>query len=125
MATVDPTRIFNPPKQMKNEPGLKFDGDKPRLDLISTRAMEGLGRVLGYGALQKYGVNNWRKGMSWSRLVAAARRHLAAFNDGEDIDPESGLPHIDHVACCIMFLSEYGKHEKYKRFDDRYKDENE
>lgn len=91
-----------------SSPAVKTDADKVRLDLLSTPAIIGMGAVLTYGA-QKYVEHNWRKGMHWSRLVAAAMRHLFAFAGGEDIDPESGWPHLDHALCCLMFLSEYQK----------------
>ena len=83
---------------------MKFDKDKPRMDLLDADAMEGLAKVLTFGA-EKYAANNWRKGISNTRLIAALIRHLFAIQRGEDIDPESGLPHIDHVGCCWMFLS--------------------
>ena len=91
-----------------NDVAVKFDSEKARLDLLSTPAMLGVGRVLTYGA-NKYAENNWRKGMKWSRLTAAALRHLFAFIGGEENDAESGLPHLDHALCCLMFLSEYQK----------------
>lgn len=87
---------------------VKFDTTKNPLDLLSPVALEGVGLVLAYGA-QKYSAHNWRKGMAWSRLIGAALRHLLAFTRGENLDPESGLPHLDHAACCLMFLSEYQK----------------
>ncbi len=87
---------------------VKHDGEKVRLDLLSLWATEGLGQVLTFGA-RKYAAHNWRKGMDWSRLMAAAMRHLSAFGRGENLDPDSGLPHIDHAAACIHFLSEYQK----------------
>lgn len=98
--------------------GKKFDGDKPRLDLVSRPALEGLANVLGFGA-KKYAAHNWRGGIEFSRLIGACLRHVNAFNDGEDLDPESGLSHIDHAACCIMFLSDQIKRET--GLDDRYR----
>lgn len=88
--------------------GTKDDAGKPRMDLLPFDAVEGVARVLGYGAA-KYAPRNWEKGMVWGRLIAAALRHLFAFALGEDRDPESGLPHLDHAACCILFLSAYQK----------------
>jgi hypothetical protein len=98
--------------------GTKFDAGKPMLDLIDPLAIEGLAAVLTFGA-QKYAAHNWRGGLSYSRLIAAMLRHLFAIMRGEDIDPESGLPHIDHVGCCWMFLSNMMKTRK--DLDDRYK----
>lgn len=101
--------------------GLKYDQDKPRMDLLDSDALLGLAKVLTFGA-QKYDAHNWRGGIKYSRLIAAIHRHLAAINSGEDIDPESGLPHIDHLGCCWMFLSYFSKHDKFREsLDDRYK----
>jgi hypothetical protein len=97
---------------------LKFDQDKLPLHLLSTEAMNQTAAVLAFGA-QKYAEHNWRKGFTWSRPLSAAMRHITAFNAGEDKDPESGLSHLAHAACCIMFLLEFEKTSKY--LDDRYK----
>lgn len=98
--------------------GLKFDQAKPRMDLLDFDALEGLAKVLTFGA-NKYAAHNWRNGISYSRLTAAMLRHLAAIQRGEDIDAESGLPHIDHLGCCWMFLSNMTKTRP--DLDDRYK----
>ena len=83
--------------------GLKHDSEKPRMDLIDSKALEALAQVLTFGAA-KYAPHNWRAGIAHSRLIAALMRHTAAFNGGEDLDPETGLPHIAHAMCCCMFL---------------------
>lgn len=98
----------------------KFDNGKAPVNLLPREGLEQIAKVLGFGA-QKYDAHNWRKGMDWSRLIAAAQRHIIAFNEGEDIDPESGLNHLAHAGCCIMFLLDYFKNHKDK--DDRYKGE--
>lgn len=98
--------------------GKKFDHGKARVDLISSEAMIQIAQVLSFGA-QKYGEHNWRGGMQWSRVIGAAFRHLMAFNSGEDVDPETGLSHIAHLACCAIFLLEYEKTHRDK--DDRHK----
>lgn len=100
--------------------GIKFDQEKPRMDLLDREALEGLAAVLGFGA-EKYAAHNWRGGIAHSRLIAAAMRHLMAISDGEDIDPESGLPHVDHLGCCWMFLSNLQKTRP--DLDDRFKKE--
>ena len=97
---------------------LKFDDGKLPLHLLSTEAMNQTAAVLAFGA-DKYAAHNWRKGFVWSRPLAAAMRHITAFNAGEDKDPESGLSHLAHAACCIMFLLEFEK--THKELDDRYK----
>ncbi len=98
----------------------KADSGKIRVDLLSTPAILGLAQVLTFGA-KKYADDNWRSGggLAWRRVIGAAMRHLLAFSGGEDLDPESGLPHIDHLMCCAMFLSEYQKTGTGK--DDRWR----
>ena len=98
----------------------KHDQNKLPLGLIDKTAIDGLAAVLQYGA-NKYSVQNWRKGLVYSRVYDAALRHLTAFIDGEDFDVESGLPHVDHALCCLMFLSNFSKTRK--DLDDRYKKE--
>ena len=100
------------------EKGLKYDNEKPRIDLVDAEFIEGLGQVLGFGA-RKYAPHNWRNGINASRLIAAAYRHLGAINKGEDIDEESGLPHVYHAGCCLQFLAWTLAHRP--EFDDRYK----
>jgi hypothetical protein len=57
-----------------------------------------------HGAI-KYGKFNWRKaGVRSSIYLDAMRRHLAAWFNGEDLDPESGLPHLAHVGACVNIL---------------------
>lgn len=97
---------------------LKYDGEKPRMELLPTAPLLGVARVLTFGA-HKYADHNWRLGFDYSRLIGAAYRHLSAYNDGEDVDPESGESHIDHAICTLMFLSEQiakgtGKDDRYR-----------
>ena len=95
--------------EWSNQPtGRKDDQDKIMMDLLDPDALEGLAAVLTFGA-KKYARNNWRGGISWSRVIAALLRHTFAILKGEYNDPESGLPHIDHVGCCWMFLSHFMK----------------
>lgn len=84
--------------------GLKYDDGKPRYDLLDKVFLDGVATVLGFGA-RKYAADNWRGGIAYRRLIAAAGRHLASISAGEDVDPESGLRHVDHLGCCVMFLS--------------------
>lgn len=98
--------------------GIKHDAAKPPLDLLDPLALEGLAAVLEFGR-KKYAAHNWRGGFAWMRLMAALLRHAFAIIKGEDNDPESGLPHIDHLGCCWMFLSNMMKTRK--DLDDRYR----
>lgn len=100
------------------EGGLKFDSAKPPVDLLDPYALEQIALVLAFGA-QKYHAHNWRSGIRYSRLIAAAMRHIMAINRGEDIDPESGLPHAAHAGCCVMFL--LWMMQERPDLDDRWK----
>lgn len=102
---------------------MKFDRGKPRLDLLPTSALEEVAKVMAAGAA-KYDDHNWRKGTAWSRYYAAALRHLFAWWRGEDNDPETGLSHLAHATCCLLFILEYARGGKrHEKNDDRYKDE--
>jgi hypothetical protein len=101
-----------------NLTGLKDDFEKPPLGLIPRSALLEEAAVMGYG-LEKYTRNNWRKGLEWSRVIDASMRHLLAFNEGEDLDPESGLHHLAHVRACCSFLIEYML--THPELDDRYR----
>ena len=102
----------------QNKIAIKHDEGKVRVELLSTQAMEEIGKVLTFGA-NKYDDNNWRKGFKWSRLIGAAMRHLFAWIRGEDKDKETGLSHLAHCGCCIMFLLEHELNGLGE--DDRYK----
>jgi len=84
----------------------KDDDYNPRFSLLSPQSIQRTIAVLEYGAA-RYGANNWRQCNSWRRYYDAAQRHLLAWFSGEDTDQESGLPHIDHAACCIHFLQHF------------------
>lgn len=87
--------------------GRKDDQEKNRLDLIEPEFIEGVGKVLTFGA-DKYEPNNWQKVEdAEDRYYAAALRHLIAWRKGEKTDPESDLSHLYHVACNIMFLQHF------------------
>jgi hypothetical protein len=83
--------------------GRKDDAGKPRFDLLDPAFLAQVAAVLAYGA-EKYGEHNWRLGIATSRLFSAVQRHLWAFWGGEDDDPETGLSHLAHAACGLMFL---------------------
>lgn len=110
--------ITNEVQETINSTARKDDKEKIRLELLSPIALNAIGEVLTSGA-KKYADHNWRHGFKWSRLLGAALRHLLAFIGGQDKDPETGLSHIAHLGCCVMFLLE---HEiTHKDLDDRYK----
>lgn len=100
--------------------GIKHDQGKVQAELLSPTAMLEIAKVMSFGA-GKYGPHNWRGGIAWSRVLGASLRHIFAYLSGEDKDPETGLSHLAHAGCCIMFLLEY--ETTHKELDDRYKNE--
>jgi uncharacterized HAD superfamily protein len=97
-------------------PGDRFNEGKLRLDLITPEMTEGLGRVLTHGAT-KYQPRNWQKGLHWTGVLASLKRHITAFERGEDYDPETGCLHMEHAMVNAGFLVTYYKHKP--EFDDR------
>lgn len=87
---------------------VKKDEGKLRFDLFSPYAIEEMAEVLTQGA-EKYSAWNWTEGegFKYTRVYAAARRHLSAFMLGEDLDPETTRFHLAHAMCCLMFLLHY------------------
>lgn len=73
----------------------------PALQILAEPAMR-------LGA-EKYGPYNWReKGVRLTVYLAAIDRHLAAFKDRQDKDPESGWSHLSHVAACLAIIADAG-----------------
>jgi hypothetical protein len=99
--------------------GRKFDDGKVRWDLLPFAAVEEVLRVLGHGA-KKYGPHNWRDGIAFSRLSAAALRHVSAWCQGRDCDPETGCYHLAHAVCELLFILELQLHGR-DDLDDRWR----
>lgn len=99
--------------------GARYNKGKPDFSLIPLSTMEDEAQVWMYGK-EKYKAWNWAKGMDWDVPYASAMRHLMAWQKGEDIDPESGLPHLAHVMCNIRMLTLYAK--TYPEGDTRPKE---
>lgn len=97
--------------------GTKKDEGKPRWELIAYDALGGIAKILTLGAI-KYDARNWEKGIAYGRVFGAIMRHLTAWWSGDSLDSESGLSHLDHAMCELMFLSAYEKRGMTK-FDDR------
>lgn len=84
----------------------KHDGEKARWDLLPLGAVGQVVDVLTFGA-KKYAPDNWRTVPEYRRrYYAAALRHMVAWWRGERVDAESGLPHLAHAACCLLFIAD-------------------
>lgn len=92
----------------------KADGTKNRLELIQPEFIEGLGSILTGGAI-KYAPNNWKLAGApedIERIKGALFRHHMAYIRGELLDPDSGLPHVYHMTCNLMFLDYFDRQKE-------------
>ena len=89
-------------QSVPSDKAVKFDAGKLPYHLVPWDAMDCIVKVLQFGAA-KYGERNWEQGGHWLRNFSALIRHVSAWVQGEDLDPESGLPHLAHAGCCILF----------------------
>lgn len=82
----------------------RFNDGKLQWSMVDFKSLEDMVRVMEFGA-KKYGRNNWKKGLKTTEIVDSMLRHIYAYLDGEDVDPESGINHTGHIMCNAMFLS--------------------
>lgn len=92
-----------PGSSLNPEPGRKDDAGKLPYDLLPWPAVAQVVAVLQYGA-KKYAPDNWKQVKDWRRrYFSAACRHLISWVTGEKLDPETGLHHLAHATCCVLF----------------------
>lgn len=108
------------PKTAKT--AVRFDSGKTAWSLMPFEAVEEINKVLEFGA-QKYAAHNWQRGegFKYSRVLNSLLRHVFAWMRGEDRDPESGLSHLAHAGCNIIFLLYYEHYKNRYNLDDRHK----
>lgn len=96
------------PEYNMDKEGVKFDEGKPRYDLLPPELLEGVAKILTFGAA-KYSDRNWELGMKWSRVFGAAMRHAWKWWNPfcPDVDEETGYSHLWHLGCCVAFLIAY------------------
>lgn len=91
----------------------KADKGKLELSLVNPQLVKAVAEVRMYGT-EKYGDSeNWRK-VEPKRYVDALYRHLLAYIEGDEVDEESGLSHLAHMACNISFLLDEGYLKEHK-----------
>ena len=100
-----------------------------RYDMIPADALKILAEHYGIGAKKyppfdngdEYGrLDNWRRGYDWSLSFAAMQRHSWQFWNGEDIDPETGSPHLAAVAWHALAMLHWSLNDELKdKYDDR------
>lgn len=90
----------------------KADSGKPRPSLVQPALIRADMGVREYGCQKYHKPDNWRN-VEASRYWDALLRHvLAAWDDWQAVDPESGLPHLHHIICNAGFLAQYMEEEK-------------
>ena len=98
--------------------GIKYDSNKPRFSLLPLDEIWDVVDVLEYGA-KKYAPDNWKYAImedeTNNRYYDACLRHLKAWKNGEILDTESGLPHLSHAICCLLFHA--WKDKNYNNLD--------
>jgi len=91
-----------------DNPKTPYGERKPKISSTPVRAIREMGEVFELGA-KKYGRYNWRiHQVAATVYYDAAWRHLTAWFEGEDIDPESGVSHLAHAMACMAILLDAG-----------------
>lgn len=87
-------------------PKQQYGDRKVPVQLVPPAALAYIALGTGEGA-RKYGAFNWRETRVESMTyVGAMLRHLMSYLDGEDIDPESGNPHLAHLMASAAILAD-------------------
>lgn len=99
---------------------IRYDTGKADWSLMPFEAVEEINKVLEFGAA-KYSAHNWKtgEGFKYTRVLNSLLRHVFAFMRGEDNDPESGLSHMAHAGCNVLFILYYLKHKARYVNDNR------
>ena len=90
-------------KRIETKGFIKHDGGKVDLTLLPFESLEAIAKVMMFGA-EKYERDNWKKCEDSNRYMQAMLRHLSEIQKGNDIDEETGLSHMSHVGCNVLFL---------------------
>jgi len=95
-------------KTMENDSYYEAKADKGKLQmmLMLPAINEAVVKVREYG-IEKYGdKDNWKK-VELSRWQNAMMRHMMGYMaDPDSRDEESGLLHIEHIACNLAYILE-------------------
>ena len=101
---LDNIRSYNNEVAKLRGDSKKYDAGKPMWDLLQWDAVEEIVKVLTFGA-ERYGAYSWKEVEgARDRYMAALMRHIKAWYQGEEIDPDSGIHHLGHAGCCLLFL---------------------
>ena len=92
--------------------GKKYDNDKLRWSLLPLGALQDVVKVLEFGA-KKYAPDNWKYvDQAEERYWNAAMRHIIAYKLESPADSETGLSHLAHAVCCLLYIQQLDKEEE-------------
>lgn len=84
---------------------------KENISLIPPEGIRGIAKAMEFGA-KKYGAYNWRdKKVQYKIYLDAIMRHTLALVEGQDLDPDSNLSHLDHIGANVVILKDAIKHQ--------------
>ena len=115
---LDQVKDFDPNGIAQHEPGAKLDAGKNRMHLVLSgfgNALEAVGQIGTYGA-DKYSDNGWMSVPDGEQRYAdALLRHMlaASKSGGEEVDQESGLLHLSHMAWNALAMLELHLRKTY------------
>jgi len=106
--------------ESKPEKAKRYNSGKPELsyNLYCSDVNELEASIWAKGA-EKYEAGNWQKGQSLVKGIDSLQRHVTALLNGEDLDKETGLPHVGHMITCAKIIAR--AYLKGGEFDDRVK----
>lgn len=94
-----------------NDQEAKADAGKIRPTLVPTAGIRAVAEVREYGVRKYKDPDNYKR-VEVERYRDAAFRHFLAYlDDPRSVDDESGLPHLWHCTCNLMFLCELEEQE--------------
>lgn len=106
--------------------GDRKNKDKPIFHVLPPDALLELGKLYAWAESKYPSIElggkypNFAKGMSVSETLNSMKRHILAYEKGEEIDVESGCSHMAAVAWgAIVLLHQQRNHFLYHEFDDR------
>lgn len=83
---------------MRASIGTKIDTDLVPFELLVATAVG-----LGLGEF-KYTARNFERGLSYRSLINSIERHCKSLKDGEELDPDTGIPHYMLIASSTAML---------------------
>ena len=85
----------------------KYPTENPNHYFIPWDALEQVCRVFMYAVDTKYPRDNYKlsPGLPLDSYIQSMWRHTVSYLKGEELDIDSGLPNLSHLACnCFMYL---------------------